>query len=218
MKKTFLQPKNILTFSISDYVNYITDELLYKNIKNIQTSFIFVEPSELISRDGSEININLHETELRTKNINSIKLQFMSKQNNEKYILTQENIKYNIMCGYNLIFDEDFQQNTNLLTTGLILPTKYIEEDHSIYINIKNISNIVFDDLILQILYDEVEFEEEFERFIPSSQIDQLIKYNNNTYNVFRVVFGMGVKAIVEDLPKDEFNNTTSKIACKIIV
>ena len=89
------------------------------------------------------------------KNINSIKLQFVSKQTNVDYIFTQENIKYNIMCGYNLIFDDNFQQNTNLLTTDIILPIKHVEYHHSICINIKNISNIVpiLNDLKLKIQY-----------------------------------------------------------------
>lgn len=202
------------------YSNYITSELLYKNIKNIQSSSIFVEPTEFINKDTNEITINLHKTDLRTKHINSIKLQFVSKQTNVDYIFTQENIKYNIMCGYNLIFDDIFQQNTNLLTTYIILPIKYVAYHHSICINIKNILNIVpiLNDLKLKIQYDEVEFDTEFDRVISLSQLDQLIQKNNNTYNIFRVMFGMGVKGFNEDLPKDVFNITTSKFGCNILV
>jgi len=208
------------TQSILSIPNYITTELLCKNIKNIQSSSIFVEPSKFISKDNNQININLHKTEMRNKHINSIKLNFVSKQTNDDYIFTEENIKYEIMCGYNLIFDDNFQQNKNLLTTDIILPIKYLENHHSICINIKNISNIVsfINDLILKIQYDEVDFDNEFDKLISLSQLDQLIQLNNNTYNVFRVMFGVGVKAFYEDLPKDIFNTETSNIGCKILV
>lgn len=75
----------------------------------------------------------------------------------------------------------------------------------------------ILNDLKLKIQYDN-EFDNEFDKVISSSQLDQLIQTNNNTYNVFRVMFGMGIKGFYEDLPKDVFNIRTSKIAYKILV
>lgn len=67
--------------------------------------------------------------------------------------------------------------------------------------------------ITIQIQYDEVEFKEEIDRLMPTLQIDQLIQTKNNTYNVFRVMFGTAVKAIGdEDKPKDKFNEIADKI------
>jgi len=201
--------------------------VLYKNIKNICQSSIRVKPIKFISEDANDLSIlkiNLHETELKNKHITSIKLKFSSLDN--KQIFTQEyidsnliNVKYNVMCGPNVIFDDDFHQDTILLPSGLILPLKCIKDHHSICINMMNISNILsfVNDLELQILYDEVEFEDEFDGLMSTLQIDQFIQTKTNTYNVFRVMFGMGIKAIDIDLPKDKFNEIADKINYRII-
>jgi hypothetical protein len=209
---------------------YSNCELLYKNIKNVHQSSIRVEPIKLFIEDANNsrfLKINLHKTELQNKHITSIKLKFISKKLDDNQIFTQEyidsnltNVKYNLMCGHNVIFDDDFYQDTILLTSGLILPLKYIKDHHSVCINIMNISNMLslLNDLELQILYDEVEFKEEFDGLMSTRQIDQLIQTKTNTYNVFRVMFGMGVKAIDIDLPKDKFNEIAHKIDYRILV
>ena len=192
----------------------ITSDFLYKNIKNIQQSIICLEPIKLINKDANGLdclNINLHKTDLRNKHINSIKLQFVSKKINNEFIIPQEtidsnlkNIKYNIMCGYNLIFYDNFYQNEDLLTPELFLPIKYIADHHSISVNIINIVNILsmLNDLELHISFTEIEFDKELDNLFPTLQIDQKIQRKNNTFNLFSVMFGMGVKSFNEDLPK----------------
>jgi len=115
----------------------ITNDFLYKNIKNIKQSIICLESIKLINKDADGLdclNINLHKTELRNKHINSIKLQFVSKQINNEFIISQEtidsnlkNIKYNIMCGYNLIFYDNFYEyKKNTLIFFLYISMLYI--------------------------------------------------------------------------------------------
>ncbi len=205
------------TFTLDIPTNVITEDLLHKRIKNIQQSVVCLEPTELIHKDANQLDflrINLHKTDLRNKHINSFKLQFVSKKNDES-IITQESIdsklintKYNLICGYNLILNDNFYQNENLLTDGLILPIKYLHEHHSICINIINIGNILhmLNNLELHISFTEIEFEEEFDILMPTMRIEQLIQTKNNTFNLFRVMCGMGNKATFEDLPKDKFD------------
>ncbi len=194
-------------------------DLMNKNIKNVQQHVICLEPSELINKDSNQLDflrINLHKMDLRNKHINSFKLEFVSKKMDDKSVVSQKyidseliNTKYNLMCGYNLILNDYFYQNENLLPDGLILPIKYLNEDHSICINIINIGTILYmlnNYLELHISFTEIEFEEEFDKLMPTMLIEQLIQTKNNTFNVFRVMCGMGNKATFEDLPKDEFN------------
>lgn len=210
---------------------YATSDLLLKNIKNIQHSSISLEPNNFLTQDANNssiLKINLHQTELENKHINSIKLRFISKKLDGKQIFAQEyidsnfiNVKYNVMCGYNVIFDDEFYQDTDLLTPGLIMPVKCLHHLHSsVCINIMNISNILplLNDIDLQILYDEVEFNEEVDIVMLKLQIDQVIKTKSDTYNVFRVIFGTGVKAIDIDLPKNKFNEIAHKINYPILV
>ncbi len=208
---------------------YATGDLLLKNIKNIQHSSISLEPNNFLTQDANNssfLKINLHETNLENKHISSIKLRFISKKLDGKQIFAQEyidsnliNVKYKVMCGYNVIFDDEFYQDTDLLTPSLILPLKCLHHlTSSVCINIMNISNMLplLNDVDLQILYDEVEFNEEL--VMLKQQIDQVIQTKSDTYNVFRVIFGMGVKAFDIDLTKDKFNEIAHKINHPILV
>ncbi len=208
---------------------YATGDLLLKNIKNIQHSSISLEPNNFLTQDANNssfLKINLHETNLENKYISSIKLRFISKKLDGKQIFSQEyidsnliNVKYKVMCGYNVIFDDEFYQDTDLLTPSLILPLKCLHHlTSSVCINIMNISNMLplLNDVDLQILYDEVEFNEEL--VMLKQQIDQVIQTKSDTYNVFRVIFGMGVKAFDIDLTKDKFNEIAHKINHPILV
>ncbi len=208
----------------------INSNVLHQNIKNVEHSLICLEPINLVCKDGNNIDflqINLHKTELRDKHVNSIKLNFVSKKINDESVVSQESIdsnligmKYNLMCGHNLIFDDIFCQNEDLLTPKLILPIKYIEEHHSLCINILNIENILptLGSLELHVSLELVEFEKAFDKSMPKLIIDQLIVKKNNTYNVFRTLFGMGVKLIGDgDFPKEKFNEIAQKINIEVL-
>lgn len=210
---------------------YATGDLLLKNIKNIEHSSISLQPNNFLTQDANNssfLKINLHETKLENKHISSIKLRFISKKLDGKQIFAQEyidsnliNVKYKVMCGYNVIFDDEFYQDTDLLTPSLILPLKCLHPlTSNVCINIMNISDMLplLNDVDLQILYDEVEFNEEVDVVMLKQQIDQVIQTKSDTYNVFRVIFGMGVKAIDIDLPKDKFNEIAHKINHPILV
>jgi len=211
-------------------ITKINTDLLYKNIESRQHSSICLDTTKLLSKDKNGfdfLNLNLHKTDLRNKNLNSIKLNFISKKINNESIVSQDyidsnliNINYNLMCGYNVIFDDKFHQNEDLLTPELILPIKYIKEHHSICVNIINIVDIlpILNDLELHISFTEVEFEKEFDGLMSKFQIDQLIRTKNNTFNIFRVISGMGAKAFSEDLPKDKFNEFSPKIGNTVLV
>jgi hypothetical protein len=164
---------------------------------------------------------------LRNKHIGNLKLNFVSKEKDGKPIVTQEyidtmlkDVAYDIVCGYNEICKGAFVQNQSLLPSHFILPIKYIADHHSIAINFRNASNLLLllKDVETQIHYDELCFEENFDELMSYKQIDQLIETKDNTYNVFKVVFGMGVKAIHEDLPFDQFNQISSKIGYKLAI
>lgn len=209
---------------------YGTENLL-KNIKNIQHSSILLEPSKFLTQDTNSVsflNINLHETNLQNKHIHSLKLKFVSKTIDGKQVFAQEyidsnviNVKFKVLCKYNVIFDDEFYQDTNLLTSSLILPMKCLNGLHgTLCIHILNISNLLplLNDIDLQILYDEVNFYDEVDLLLPNMQLDQVIQTKANTYNVFRIMFGMGAKAFDVDLPKDKFNEVAHKIHHPILV
>ncbi len=199
----------------------MTTDLLNEHLTQQKNSVLILEPTTLINNTENVdyLNINLHKTELRNKHIKSIKLKFISKNLD---VLSQEiidnifnNVKYNLMVGPNVIFNNYFNQDADIITSNIILPIKYIEEHHSVCIKIIDIHNILcmLNNLELLLSFTEIEFEEKFEELLPISQIDQLIKTETNMYNLFRVLYGMGTKAIGDgDVSREQFIEISPKI------
>ena len=230
-------------------LNSITSNLLYKNVKDLKNSYIFLNPNELLNKDSNNVeylNINLNKTELKCKFINSMKLSFVSKRNNENFISDDvidtflSNVKYNLYCGPNLILNDNFCQDEDFLrksfiyvnerkySVGIVLPLKnisgpleYISKNHGLYINITNIQNLlpIFNDLELKLSYSEIEFEKEFEESIFSREINQIIETKNNKFNLFKMIFGMGVKYFQPDnMDKENYNKCAIETNNEIIL
>lgn len=209
----------------------ITKELINQNIKNTKYSDMYLDPLQLIiqndvngSDSDSYLKINLSKTDLQTKYITSIKLNLVSKLMDtvpiaEEYISSLlANSRYIVLCGGNTIFDDHFYQSQNLIMDGFILPIQNLYENN-ININIVGIKDLLptLNDFIIKISYTELEFEPEFEDIIKRNQMDQIIQ-KNNKFNLFRVLFGMGIKVFSEDLLKEEFNELSPKVGNIILV
>ncbi len=223
--------ENIFTRSQGDEIVLPKKESgsLFFNIKSHEDTTICLDPTNLLCRESNNeayLRLDLHKSEALNKHISAIRLNFVSKKNDNdnEPIVSKELIdnalsesKYKLLCGYNLIFDKYFINN-DLLASGLILPVKHIRDGVSI--NIINITNILplLDNLELHIKLTTVEYEKEFDESIPTSLFEQLIINRDKTdnilkYNVLRMVFGMITKVIGDgDLPKDKFNEVCSKI------
>ncbi len=202
---------------------------LFLNIKSHEDTTIYLDPTTLLCRESNNdvyLRLDLHKSEALNKHISAIRLNFVSKKNDNdnEPIVSKELIdnalsesKYKLLCGYNLIFDKYFINN-DLLASGLILPVKHIRDGVSI--NIVEIAKLMplLDNLELQIKLTSVEYEKEFDESIPTSMIEQLIITRDNTdnvfkYNILRMVFGMVTKVIGDgDFPKDKFNEICSKL------
>ncbi len=206
----------------------LTENILNKNIKkHICTISNRFDITSLLCKESNNDNylrLDLHKTALRDKHISSIKLIFQYKNDNNdptiafktpnKYLL---NTKYKIMSDYNLIFEGNYKMGGDLLTEGIILPVKYL---NNICINIINIDKIIpiVNDLELVSFTSLAEYENEFDESIPKILIDQLIVNKDNTYNVLRIIFGMATKLIGDgDVSFHKFNEIAHKISYKML-
>ena len=195
------------------YYQITNKDEMYENIVNSYQSDIYLDSITLL--DNNSIKINLHTMGLYDKNINNIKIKFISKKINDKNIISQNiinntltNAKYSLSNNYTTIIDDNFVQDENLLIFNIIIPFKIItEHSHNIILTLYDIDNIssIINDIELKITFTEIIFNDDFENYLLKNGCRQLIKTKNETFNVISCMMGMIALATSEYLPEERY-------------
>ena len=204
----------------------LTKEFLQQNIAKESWIEFQSHLTKFLTKDiyGFDIlRINLLEYGLKgTKYINSVKIQFVSKDFDDETInVLLRNAKYNLTFDtYDLIFYGDFVQNQNLLLSNnlenyIILPNRITEAYNYISLNILNIKKLspLLDDAELKILVSTVEFNEFAEGRINYKYcFDQYYERNDGTWNKLNIgERGLGNVCYSMNIPINKKDATTDE-------
>ena len=188
---------------LKSYSDTYTYDDLIKNIKKVHTTEFYLYSNRI--KDGSWYIINLKEYDLNKKNIKEVRIKFMEKDVNNKFI-EKSNMEKRIfklqVNGYS--YEEEI--NSDVVFSEMILLNSFYNSTIIFLSQCNNDENIFF-----KIEVDYVDFYTEFQNKLRKAYIVQKMIKNNREYTLTSAEFNVsfeGKDIIVKDRATQFFEDT----------
>lgn len=216
MKKDINMQKNTNESKIVDPEKYVSGKKIIERIKRT-IKYYFTVDFEKLHKDGSKIIVDLRHYGLENKAIKSIKLNFVTKYNGNKPILTNEYIdtlldktEYCIEVGGVIIYSSSFKNGYNIIPDGMLLLNDLLYY-HETKLRIQNIDKLENVAKYIECMFtvDHVEFNKKINKIVDiefnKKRGIEFKIYKEKLINLFRIKGGMGGIAFTTFISNDDY-------------